>query len=70
MGERNILVRSSSPFIVELKKSFQTKTKLYLMMEFVNGGELFSHLRKSGRFSEERAKFYIAEIFLAINYLH
>jgi protein kinase A/protein kinase X len=40
------------------------------MMEYVNGGELFSHLRKSGRFSEERAKFYIAEIFLAINYLH
>ena len=39
-------------------------------MEFINGGELFYHLQQAGRFSEERAKFYTAEIILALEYLH
>lgn len=73
IGERNILVRTAtteSPFIVGLKFSFQTPTDLYLVTDFMGGGELFWHLQKEGRFSEERAKFYIAELVLALEHLH
>ncbi|CCC67202.1 hypothetical protein NCAS_0A06440 [Naumovozyma castellii] len=73
IGERNILVTTAtkaSPFIVGLKFSFQTPTDLYLVTDFMSGGELFWHLQKEGRFTEERAKFYIAELVLALEYLH
>ncbi|OWB72098.1 hypothetical protein B5S31_g1800 [[Candida] boidinii] len=73
IGERDILVRTSSsstPFIVGLKFSFQTPQDLYLVTDFMSGGELFWHLQKEGRFSEARAKFYIAELVLALEHLH
>lgn len=73
IGERNILVRTAmadSPFIVGLKFSFQTPTDLYLVTGFMSGGELFWHLQKEGRFNETRAKFYIAELILALQHLH
>ncbi|KAK5940311.1 Serine/threonine-protein kinase [Knufia obscura] len=73
LGERNILVRTAmtdSPFIVGLKFSFQTPTDLYLVTDFMSGGELFWHLQKEGRFKEDRAKFYIAELILALKHLH
>lgn len=73
LGERNILVRTAttdSPFIVGLKFSFQTPTDLYLVTDYMSGGELFWHLQKEGRFEEERAKFYIAELILALEHLH
>ncbi|KAI5964781.1 SCH9 [Candida pseudojiufengensis] len=73
IGERNILVRTSaaaSPFIVGLKFSFQTPTDLFLVTDYMSGGELFWHLQKDGRFTEERAKFYIAELVLALEHLH
>nr|POF03807.1 serine/threonine-protein kinase sck1 [Quercus suber] len=73
IGERNILVRTAtteSPFIVGLKFSFQTATDLYLVTDYMSGGELFWHLQKEGRFVEERAKFYIAELILALRHLH
>ncbi|KAK9475208.1 kinase-like domain-containing protein [Dipodascopsis tothii] len=73
IGERNILVRTAtteSPFIVGLKFSFQTPTDLYLVTDYMSGGELFWHLQKEGRFSEARAKFYIAELILALEHLH
>ncbi|KAK2072818.1 hypothetical protein P8C59_007151 [Phyllachora maydis] len=73
VGERNILVRtamSESPFIVSLKFSFQTPSDLYLVTDYMSGGELFWHLQKEGRFDEKRAKFYIAELILAIEHLH
>ena len=53
----------SSPFV-------QTATKLYLVMDYCGGGELFFHLGKQGKFAEPLAKFYAAEIVLAIDYLH
>jgi serine/threonine protein kinase len=49
-----------SPFIVRLYYAFQTPEKLYLIMDFLNGGELFFHLRKEHKFTETRAKFYAA----------
>ncbi|KAK2809589.1 hypothetical protein FQN50_003643 [Emmonsiellopsis sp. PD_5] len=73
LGERNILVRTAttdSPFIVGLKFSFQTPTDLYLVTDYMSGGELFWHLQKEGRFQEARAKFYIAELILALQHLH
>ena len=68
--EKNILMKSESPFIVNLKYSFQDFKRLYLVMEFIQGGELFVQLQKCGRFSEERVQFYSAEIILAFEYLH
>ncbi|KAG7881515.1 hypothetical protein KL905_001001 [Ogataea polymorpha] len=73
IGERDILVRTSSAdssFIVGLKFSFQTPVDLYLVTDYMSGGELFWHLQKEGRFTEERAKFYIAELVLALEHLH
>lgn len=73
IGERNILVRTagaSSPFIVGLKFSFQTPTDLYLVTDYMSGGELFWHLQKEGKFNEERAKFYIAELVVSLEHLH
>ncbi|KAK7992503.1 kinase-like domain-containing protein [Apiospora saccharicola] len=73
VGERNILVRtamSESAFIVGLKFSFQTSGDLFLVTDYMSGGELFWHLQKEGRFDEKRAKFYIAELILAIQHLH
>lgn len=73
IGERNILVRTAtaeSLFIVGLKFSFQTPADLYLVTDYMSGGELFWHLQREGRFHEERAKFYIAELILALRHLH
>lgn len=71
IGERKILQYSlSCPFLVGLKFSFQTEQDLYLVTDFKSGGELFWHLQRETRFSEERAKFYIAELILALEHLH
>ncbi|KAH7105621.1 Pkinase-domain-containing protein [Auriculariales sp. MPI-PUGE-AT-0066] len=71
IGERKILQRSlDSPFLVGLKFSFQTETELYLVTDFKSGGELFWHLQREQRFTEDRARFYIAELVLALEHLH
>ena len=71
IGERKILQRSlESPFLVGLKFSFQTDQDLYLVTDFKSGGELFWHLQRETRFSEERARFYVAELVLALEHLH
>ena len=53
-----------------LRFAFQTADKLYFVMDFMQGGELFYHLRRTGRFDEERARFFIAEIVLALDFIH
>jgi serine/threonine protein kinase len=58
------------PFLVDVKFSFQTPTDLYVATDFFGGGELFWHLQKEGRFDENRSRFYIAEIILALQHLH
>jgi serine/threonine protein kinase len=55
---------------VKLHFAFQTPQKLYFVMDFLNGGELFYHLKKEGRFSEPRTVFYAAEILIALECLH
>lgn len=69
-AERLILEKIRSPFIVRLHFAFQNPEKLYFVMDFLNGGELFYHLRREQRFSEERTRFYAAEIILALETLH
>jgi len=68
--ERNVLEAVSHPFIVTLHYAFQTPKKLYFVLEYCPGGELFFHLSRAGRFSEGRGRFYASEIMLAIEYLH
>ena len=68
--ERDLLTRINCPFIVNIKFAFQDKDNLYIITEFMQGGELFFHLHKEKRFKDEKAKFYIIEIILAIVYLH
>ncbi|CRG97095.1 rac-beta serine/threonine protein kinase, putative [Plasmodium gallinaceum] len=68
--ERNVLKCVSHPFIVKLYYAFQTSKKLYFILEYCPGGELFFHLSKLREFSEEVAKFYSSEIILALQYLH
>eukprot|EP01054_Gregarina_sp_Poly1_P004206 Gregarina_sp_Poly_1__4205@NODE_229_length_11141_cov_173_244537_g203_i0_p5_GENE_NODE_229_length_11141_cov_173_244537_g203_i0NODE_229_length_11141_cov_173_244537_g203_i0_p5_ORF_typecomplete_len495_score56_19Pkinase/PF00069_25/7_1e76Pkinase_Tyr/PF07714_17/3_7e45Kinaselike/PF14531_6/9_2e18WaaY/PF06176_11/2_9e07Kdo/PF06293_14/8_8e07Pkinase_fungal/PF17667_1/3_4e06RIO1/PF01163_22/0_00012APH/PF01636_23/0_00023YrbLPhoP_reg/PF10707_9/0_087YukC/PF10140_9/0_068ActFrag_cataly/PF09192_10/0_15_NODE_229_length_ len=69
-SEKAILEAISHPFIVNLCASFQDEKRLFMLMEYVNGGELFSHLRREQRLPNEHAKFYAAEIVLAFEYLH
>jgi len=70
LAERLVLARVNNPFIVPLKFSFQSEQKLYLVLAFVNGGELFHHLQREQCFNEERSRFYSAELLLALEYLH
>jgi len=59
------------PFLVELHSSFQTSSRLYFIMDFLNGGELFYHIHnKKDSITEERARFYCAEILLGLECLH
>ncbi|KAA0194032.1 Ribosomal protein S6 kinase beta-1 [Fasciolopsis buskii] len=69
-SERNILEMIKHPFLVQLHYAFQTPGKLYLVLEFLAGGELFMQLEKEGVFMENQASFYLAEITLAIGHLH
>lgn len=70
IAEREILEKIKNPYIVDLHYAFQTDDKLYFVMDFLNGGELFWHLRKDIKFSEKRAQFYAAEIAIALECLH
>ncbi|KAM7084881.1 ribosomal protein S6 kinase beta-2 isoform 3-T3 [Molossus nigricans] len=69
-AERNILESVKHPFIVELAYAFQTGGKLYLILECLSGGELFTQLEREGIFLEDTACFYLAEITLALGHLH
>ncbi|XP_008544982.1 ribosomal protein S6 kinase 2 beta isoform X1 [Microplitis demolitor] len=68
--ERNILVDVEHPFIVRLHYAFQTEGKLYLILDFLRGGDLFSRLSKEVMFTEEDVKFYLAELALALDHIH
>ncbi len=68
--ERKILAIVDHPFIVSLKFAFQTEAKLYIVMDYHNGGELFFHLRKKKRFYVDEARFYFSQLVLAIEFLH
>ncbi|XP_060924327.1 ribosomal protein S6 kinase alpha-2 [Limanda limanda] len=68
--ERDILAEVNHPFIVKLHYAFQTEGKLYLILDFLRGGDLFTRLSKEVMFTEDDVKFYLAELALALDHLH
>ncbi len=68
--EKDILLQADHPFLVGMHYVFQTEQKIFFVMRFVRGGELFMHLRNTTRFPEETAKFYTAQVIQAIGHLH
>ena len=69
-AERDILTKCHHPFIVNMRCSFQTREKVFIVMDFLSGGELFLRLGREGIFRERTAAFYVAEIVLALEHLH
>ncbi|KAF9617145.1 hypothetical protein IFM89_034296, partial [Coptis chinensis] len=70
LAERNILITLRNPFVVRFFYSFTCRDNLYLVMEYLNGGDLYSLLRNLGCLDEDMARVYIAEVVLALEYLH
>lgn len=69
-AERDVLVRARNPWIVDLKYSFQDEKHLYLIMEFLAGGDLMTLLMRKDILSEDESRFYIAETILSIETVH
>ncbi|EER02463.1 protein kinase, putative [Perkinsus marinus ATCC 50983] len=69
-AERNLLNQLNHPFIVNMRGSFKDTRFVYIVMEVVNGGELFTHLRRARKFTDEQSKFYAAQIAAAFDYMH
>ena len=69
-NEKEILAQISHPFIVNMLWAYHDNTYLYMLLEFVPGGELFSYLRNYGRFNNTWSNFYACEIVAALDYLH
>ncbi|XP_078444875.1 protein kinase superfamily protein isoform X2 [Wolffia australiana] len=70
IAERDILISVQNPFVVRFFYSFTSRENLYLVMEYLNGGDLYSLLRNLGCLDESVARIYIAEVVLALEYLH
>ncbi|KAK1404135.1 putative serine/threonine protein kinase IREH1 [Heracleum sosnowskyi] len=70
LAERDILIAVRNPFVVRFFYSFTCRDNLYLVMEYLNGGDLYSLLRNLGCLDEDVARVYIAEVVLALEYLH
>lgn len=69
-NERNIMSTLNHPFLLQLEFAFETKHYIGFVMEYCAGGELFYHLKKIKRMTEEQARFYFVEICLGIKHLH
>ena len=70
MTERNILEKVKHPFIIKLNYAFQTDAKLFLVLDYCPGGELFFYISQIGRFKEHSARFYACCLLLALQCLH
>jgi len=70
MVERDVMLNMKCPFIVRLHYAFQNEKRVYMVMDYCNGGDLYTHLRRERSFTENRSRFYAAEILVGLNYLH
>lgn len=70
ISEKSILSRMDHPFIVRLAGTFQDPKYLYMALEYIVGGEFFTHLRRVGRFDHVSARFYASQVILAFEYMH
>ncbi|UMM44374.1 hypothetical protein L5515_019533 [Caenorhabditis briggsae] len=68
--EKKIMATVKNPFLCVMHHSFENYQKAYLVLEFLSGGEMFTYLNKKKKLDEETTRFYIAEIVLALEYLH
>ena len=68
--EKEILLACNHPFLAGMEYVFQNDTRLYFVIEFLRGGELYKHFLKKRRFEEDEAKFYATQIAMAIGHLH
>ena len=68
--EKDILFSIDHPFLVNMEFVFQNEFRIYFLMKFVKGGELFRHLVQVKRFTEPQAKFFAAQVALALGHLH
>ena len=69
-SERDLMVKINCPFIVNIKSAFQDEKYLYIISDFMQGGDLFYHMHETGIFDFELAQFYTCELVLALEYLH
>lgn len=70
ISEANILKKASHPFVLKMHYSFQTPQNLYMILDLCSGGDLAYHLSIKEIFEENEARFFIAEVLLAIEYIH
>ena len=70
LNEATIMCNIEHPFIIKLCQTFQDEHQLYMVMEYASGGEIWKHIKDLGKFSSEVARFYSAEVVLALEYLH
>lgn len=70
LNEKRILDAIHFPFLVNLKFYFKDNTNLYMIQDFIQGGEMFTHLRRMGKFNETFASFYASQVVMSLEYLH
>ena len=68
--ERDLMVKINNPFVVNIKFAFQDNSKLYIVSDFMQGGDMFYHLHTDKKFDENRSRFYAIELILGLEFLH